>query len=422
MVKHKFLNLLTLLWLASSISMSAGVAGAAQEPAAEPGGLNKMERLGRRLFFDANLSDPPGQSCAACHDPTFAFTDTDKWQPTSEGATGGLFGRRNTPTVMYATAATDAELRFDANLRVWRGGQFWDGRAKNLEEQAKQPFLNPLEMGNRAQPDPQIAAATVVEKVRNSGYAALFRDVFGRAVLADPVRAFDAIATAIAAFERTAAFGQYSSKFDAVVAGRAKFTAQEIIGESLYNQLGCAQCHPVRAIPGPGNLPRPGTDFTYHNIGIPKNPRSRFYRMPADLNPDQGAFVDLGLGGSFPEGSEDRAAQLGKHKVPTLRNIALTAPYGHNGYFNTLKGIVEFYNSRDSRPRCRNGRGQDVSVTEEAALRRGCWPAPEVESTVDREIRGGRAMGSMGLESDDVDAIVAFLNTLTDGWHRGLRF
>ncbi|MBM4201122.1 MAG: c-type cytochrome, partial [Gammaproteobacteria bacterium] len=257
-------------------------------------------------------------------------------------------------------------------------------------------------------------------RVRQSGYSGLFIRVFGSDAFADPVRAFDNIAHAIAAFERTAVFGQYTSKFDAVIAGRVGFTELERKGEEVFLQMGCADCHPLR--PVGGGTPQPGTDFSYHNIGVPKNPENRFYRMDADLNPAGGDFVDAGLGGVFPEGSKDRADQWGKHKTPSLRNVALTAPYGHNGYFNTLRGVVEFYSTRDLK-QCREKQGAPIELSEEQALRDGCWPAPEVAANVDREIRGGGvAMGRMGLAPEEIDAVVAFLKTLTDGWRPSLRF
>lgn len=115
--------------------------------------------LGRLLFFDASLSEPAGQSCASCHDPARAFTDPDTARPTSKGVDPRRFGKRNAPTAMYM--AFSPAFHFDAKERHYVGGQFWDGRAATLEEQAKAPFLDPLEMAN---PDKR----AVVEKVRRA--------------------------------------------------------------------------------------------------------------------------------------------------------------------------------------------------------------------------------------------------------------
>jgi cytochrome c peroxidase len=383
--------------------------GASAQPAPLGGTpLTPIERLGRKLFFDTKLSNPAGQSCASCHSRKRAFTDRDGSSPTSGGAEAGVFGKRNAPTIMYSQSEANPALAFDSLRRVWVGGLFWDGRVDSLEEQAKQPLLNPIEMANPTK-------EAVVRKVRRSSYRRLFRRVFGADAFANSDAAFDNVAAAIAAFERSARFEKFSSKFDAVRAGQlgASLTDQEAYGLDLFNQLGCAVCHPILPVGGQNS---PGTDFSYRNIGIPKNPANPFYGMSSAINPDGANFVDIGLGAHFAEGSAERRRQLGKFKVPTVRNVALTAPYGHNGYFKTLKGIVEFYNSRDTKPRCADDLGQPVEVPEDEALRRDCWPAFEVAANVDAEIRGGAPMGGMGLLPEDVDAIVAFLNTLTDGW------
>ncbi len=126
--------------------------------------LTPRQELGKRLFFDANLSDPPGQSCASCHDPAAGFADPDKNLPVSEGVVAGRFGKRNTPTAAYARYS-----RFFAPDPA-QGGQFWDGRARTLTEQAKQPFLNPVEMHN--------TVAGVVRAVKSDpNYYALFEAV-----------------------------------------------------------------------------------------------------------------------------------------------------------------------------------------------------------------------------------------------------
>jgi hypothetical protein len=157
-------------------------------------------------------------ACATCHAAPSAFTDPDQRTPTSQGVDRKLFGNRNTPTAMYA--AYSPEFNFDDAEGLFVGGQFWDGRAATLEEQAKQPFLNPIEMAN---PD----KATVVAKLRAARYAPKFRRVFGPDVFADTDAAYERMAEAIAAFERTATFSRFSSKYDAWLAGRARLSAQE---------------------------------------------------------------------------------------------------------------------------------------------------------------------------------------------------
>lgn len=348
--------------------------------------------LGRLLFFDAGLSEPAGQSCASCHAPARAFTDPDTSRPTSKGVDPRRFGNRNSPTAMYM--AFSPAFHFDEKEGHYVGGQFWDGRAATLEEQAKAPFLDPLEMAN---PDKR----AVVQKVRRAAYAGLFEQVYGKGALDDVDRAFEHIAAALAAYERGPELRPFNSKYDAWLAGKAKLSKQELRGLKLYEDEkkgNCAACHPSRR--GPKGEPPLFTDFTYDNLGVPRHPDNPFYGQDKAHNPDGARFVDRGLGAAVKQPAED-----GKFKVPTLRNIARTAPYMHNGYFTTLRGVVAFYNDRDARKRCPN------DLPEAEALKRRCWPAAEVAANVNTE-----ELGRLGLTGREVDDIVAFLRTLDDGY------
>lgn len=350
-------------------------------------------QLGRALFFDPSLSSPAGQSCATCHDASAALTDPDRRLPVSKGVLPGRFGNRNAPTPMYAAFSPD--FHFDKAEALHVGGQFPDGRAATLEEQARGPFLNPLEMAN---PDKQ----SVVEKVRGAAYSREFDSVFGKGALDDTERAYARIAEALAAYERTPQFSPFSSKYDAWLAGKARLSNQELRGLRLFeaeDKGNCAACHTSR--PGPAGEPPLFTDFTYDNLGVPRNPDNPFYTLPAQLNPAGALWVDRGLGATVKKRSED-----GKFKVPTLRNVELTGPYMHNGYFKTLRGAIAFYNDRDKKPLCGKNR-----VTEDAALKEKCWPAPEVITNVNHD-----ELGDLGLTEREIDDIVAFLKTLTDGW------
>ncbi len=350
-------------------------------------------QLGQALFFDPSLSSPPGQSCATCHDAKAALSDPDRRLPVSKGVLPGRAGNRNTPTALYA--AFSPAFHFDQEEGLYVGGQFLDGRAATLEEQAKGPFLNPLEMAN---PD----KISVVERVRRAAYGAQFDSVFGKGALDDTEQAYARIAEALAAFERTPQFSPFSSKYDAWLAGKAKLSKQELRGLRLFeseDKGNCAACHPSQ--PGPRGEPPLFTDFTYDNLGVPRNPDNPFYTLPAQLNPAGAQWIDRGLGATVNKRSED-----GKFKVPTLRNIELTAPYMHNGYFKTLRGSVVFYNDRDRKPLCSKN-----LVREEEALKQKCWPAPEVASNVNRD-----ELGDLGLTAREIDDIVVFMKTLTDGW------
>jgi cytochrome c peroxidase len=341
--------------------------------------MTKKEQLGKEIFLDKNLSTPPGQACADCHAAEVGFGQPDANLPVSRGVHPDRFGNRN--DLIAAYAAFSPRFHFDADEGHYEGGLFWDGRAATLEEQAKRPFLNPLEMAN---PN----AAAVVAKAQQSSYANLFREVFGLEALADPNRAYDLVAEAIAAYERTQELNQFSSKYDLFLRGQVKLTDQEMRGLALFEngEKGrCAECHPSRR--SRSQEPPLFTDFTYDNLGVPRNPENPYYYLPKTLNPDGAKFVDLGLGGIVKKPEED-----GKFRVPTLRNVAVTAPYMHNGVFKTLRQVVVFYNTRDVGP----------------------WPAPEVLQNVNRE-----ELGNLGLSEQEVDDIVAFLHTLTDGYESG---
>jgi len=200
----------------------------------------------------------------SCHDPKVFFTDPDNKEPTSEGIIEGRFGPRNAPTLMYNLPTPP--FHFDKAEGLFKGGQFVDGRARTTVDQAKGPPLSPIEMNNQN-------ALEVVEKVRSASYANLFRRVYGNAALDNPAKAYNRIAEAIAAFERTPVFTPMTSKYDYYLQGKANFTAQERRGRLVFeaeDKGNCAACHPSR--PDNNGAQRPlFTDFTYDNLGVPKN-------------------------------------------------------------------------------------------------------------------------------------------------------
>ncbi|MGV1098587.1 cytochrome-c peroxidase [Thiovibrio sp. JS02] len=342
----------------------AGSALAAQQG----GGAQQSDivRLGHMMYMDVDFSYNSTQSCQTCHHPRSGFADpTNSQDPfhtvVSTGADGVSKGGRNAPTSSYA--GYSPALHKDPATGAWVGGMFWDGRATGLTEnladplaeQAQGPPLNPVEMN-------MPSAAAVVEAVRNSRYADLFIQVFGANAFANVSEAYDNIARAIAAFERSNSVQRFASSYDA-----RTLTAQESNGLALF-EANCSKCHATT--PANGAPVALFTNYSYENIGVPANPLLA------------GNPTDLGLGGFLGD-----AAENGKFKVPTLRNVALTAPYGHNGYFPTLKDVVSFHNSRDT----------------------GNWPAPEVVENLNTT-----DVGNMGLSDAEVDDIVAFLAALSD--------
>lgn len=338
--------------------------------------LSRKEQLGKLLFFDESLSTPEGQSCATCHDPAVAFADPVTSLPVSRGAKPGLYGSRNDMTVSYSMYVPP--LQFDEDEQVWLGGLFWDGRVNTLSEQAMAPPLNPLEMAN---PD----TLSIARKIRSLDYSDLFEAVYGAGALENPDSAFYHMADALAAYERSAEVNPFSSKFDLWQRGEANLTDQEQRGFMLFvveSKGNCAACHPHT--PLEDGTPALFTDFTYDNLGAPSNPENPFYLLPPVYNPDGFGFRDMGLGAFL-----DDPAENGKFRVPTLRNVAVTVPYLHNGVFKTLYQVVSFYNTRDVAP----------------------WPSPEVTENLNVD-----EMGDLGLTNQEVEDIVAFLETLTDGW------
>jgi cytochrome c peroxidase len=368
-------------------------------------GLSPVEELGKFLLFDTDLSTPAGQECAFCHALEVGFTGPDS-KINAEGAVypGAVhkrFGNRKPPAAAYA--GESPVLHYDETDGVWVGGMFWDGRATGetlgdpLAEQAQGPFLNPLEQNNPS-------ARLVCIKVSRSSYAGLFEQVWGSDSLdcvKDVYGVYEKIARSIAAYERSAEVNPFSSKFDYWLAGQATLTPQEEEGRLLFEgKAQCAACHPGPLF----------TDFTYDNLGVPKNPANPFYDMPPRFNPDGEDFVDAGLGG-FLEGAgyipTVYEAEWGKVKVPTLRNVdrrpnpEFVKAFGHNGYFKSLEAIVHFYNTRDVLPTCTAGLVEGVD----------CWPAPEVAANVNTD-----ELGDLGLTDAEEAALVTFLRTLSDGY------
>lgn len=330
--------------------------------------------LGKLLFFDTNLSYPTGRACASCHDPSAGFADPNRMVPVSVGAVGDLFGQRNAPTVAYCSHSPT--FHYDAASGEFVGGQFWDGRAATVSDQARSPFINHLEMNN-------YSLINVVKKVMASSYAGLFKEVYGNDCFDDAEAAYGMIADAIAAYENSIEVNPFNSKFDQYLDGTVTLSRLETRGREIFEgKGGCGACHP--GTPGPGGSPPLFTDYSYHNVGMARNPNNPYYRLPFRLNPDGDKWVDGGLGAVLGD-----PEQMGKMKVPTLRNVALTAPYGHNGLFKTLRGMVEFCANRNL----------------------GYHLEPEVPENVD--ITG---FGNAGLRERDIDAVVAFLNTLSDGY------
>jgi cytochrome c peroxidase len=400
-----------LLCLMCSVAMVGLIASSGQISAKnKQTTLTPEEQLGKNLFFD-KLSSPDSMSCADCHAPATGFTGPvpgiNKRGAVYRGAVPQRFGNRKPPSAAYATLSPIFYYNEDEELFI--GGNFWDGRATGehlgnpAADQALGPFLNPVEQNN---PDKQ----AVLEQIASSKYALLWEEVWGEPISwetpADIETNYERIGLAIAAYEDSIEVNQFSSKYDSFLAGEVELTEQEAWGLELFNGKGmCAECHPSE--PGPYDDNPLFTDFTFDNLGVPRNPENPFYRMDevylddgTPINPEGADWVDPGLGGFLAihpnqDWSDLAAENMGKHKVPTLRNVdkrygkAFPKAFMHNGVFKSLKEVVHFYNTRDVED----------------------WPDPEVPENVNTD-----ELGDLGLTDAEEDAIVVFMKTLSDGF------
>ena len=390
------------MWRSAGAALLAVVAVViAMPPAAErrPEGagepLTRRERLGRALFMDGDLSEPRGTSCASCHEPQRAFQGNHGSAiGVARGSRPGVFGLRNTPTVMYASFGTyfSVDHEGDDGAPAPSGGFFLDGRADSLAAQASGPLLSPLEMNNRD-------AAAVVAKVAASVYSDTFRAEWGQTIFGDPQRAFAAIAASLAAFEGTARFHPFTSRYDDFLRGRATLSAAERRGMALFfdaHRGNCSTCHEARPwYPDPrASLFASGV---YENLGVPRN-----RAIPANADP---AFHDLGLGGPRRELPFRDHAFNGMFKATTLRNVAVKEAFMHNGVFTRLEDVVAFYATRDTAPERWYPRGE--AFDDLPAELRDCVNTAEVPLELHR---GDRPH----LDERDVADLVAFLRALTD--------
>jgi len=339
----------------------------------------KKISLGKLIFEDVELSEPRGQSCASCHNAEQAHADENNI--VSQGANSKLFGNRNAPSIIYAKFTVP--WHFNAEDETWMGGFFLDGRARTLIEQAKGPFLNPLEMGNSA-------VEQVVTKVKIAPYKVLFEQVFGLTIWNNNTLAFDSIADALVSYQHSELFAErFTSKYDAYLQGKVTLSVQEKRGLTIFeaeDKGNCAACHPNQ-LNDDGSFPQ-FTDFSYDNLGVPKQVNLPFYSMPRHYNALGKQYVDIGLAGN--PNINNAKNQLGKFKVPTLRNITKTAPYMHNGVFKTLREAVDFYNTRDVDKK---------------------WGKSEVLDNMNKE-----ELGDLRLSDKEIDDLLSFLNTLSDGY------
>jgi cytochrome c peroxidase len=399
---------LVALWVA--IADVAGLAVAGEETrAAVYARVRDMTGLGRALFADPALSASGKLACATCHDPAHAYGPANALAVQLGGADMRQSGLRAAPTLRYLQASPpftehyyDSEDDGDPTLDNGpTGGLTWDGRFDRGREQARLPLLSPFEMANRDE-------AAVVVAVAHSDHAAALRKIFGATVFDDPAKAFAAITQALETYEQSAPdFYPYTSKYDAYLAGEAQLSEQEARGLALFNDEGkgnCAHCH-ISARGKDGTAPQ-FTDYGFNALGVPRN-----RDIPANADP---AYDDLGLCGPLRTDFKDRAEYCGLFRAPTLRNVALRQTFFHNGVMHSLEEVLDFYAERDTDPGKFYPRAADGTVDKYDDLPAQYRDNVNVEPPFDRH--PGDAPALTKAERAD---IIAFLQTLNDGWRGG---
>ncbi|WP_298691322.1 cytochrome c peroxidase [uncultured Sulfuricurvum sp.] len=346
-------------------------------------GTAEQAKLGELLFFDTTLSKNKTQSCSTCHNPQNGFVDNRDngvRGAVSLGDDGKSLGARNAPTASYAVYSP--HFGFDAKKKRFKGGQFLDGRETDLTAQAGGPPMNPIEMGMGSK-------AEIVNRLKiNPLYVSTFEKLYGKGVLDNAEKGYSAMSRAIAAYESTQEFSPFDSKYDRYLRGEYTLTPQEELGKSLFfsnNNTNCATCHQLR---GEDREKETFSNYEYHNIGVPSNP------LLVERGIVKEGFVDTGLAQNPKStGKTDE----GKFKVPTLRNVAVTGPYMHNGIFKDLRTVVMFYDKYNNPQR---------TINPETGK---AWGDAEIAHSIStKELKAKK------LSDTKIDALVAFMKLLTD--------
>ncbi len=380
------------------VALCSAPAAAAVSGAREPS-FETLARLGRLMFFDPSLSASGRLACGTCHDPKYAYGPPPGKALAFGGKDMNQPGTRAVPSLRYlngAPAFQESHRFADGDVGPV-GGLTWDGRAASLRDQAAIPLLAANEMANRSPKD-------IVAKLRRSAYAAQFRAAFGADIFDHAQRAYEAGLAALEAFQQVPEeFYPYTSRYDAFLRGELELTEAEERGARLFKDPAkgnCASCHLGVSRRG---APPPFTDFDFVNVGVPRNAR-----IAANADPH---YYDLGLCGPQRKDFADRREYCGFFRSPTLRNSAIREAFFHNGVFHSLREVLEFYNERDLHPEKFYPRNPDGSVHAFDDM------PPGFPDNVDHDPPLDRKPGAEpALTPADIDDLIAFLGTLTDGY------
>ncbi|WP_295998765.1 cytochrome c peroxidase [Rugamonas sp.] len=358
--------------------------------------LSPAAQLGQQIFKDASLSASGKQSCATCHNPDHAHAPDNALAAQLGGIDGDVQGFRAAPSLRYLNQNT---AFFFAKDGTPTGGFNRDGRAASLADQAGVPFLAAHEMANASKAD-------VVAHLKNAGYAAQFRAQFGAAILDNPDQAFSRIGYALQQYQmEDPEFHPFDSRYDAFLAGKTPLSAAELRGLALYNNPlkgNCIGCH--TSARGADGSPPLFTDFSFDNLGVPRN-----RKLSANADP---AYFDLGLCGPNRTDLATRTDLCGAFRVPSLRNVATRKAFFHNGAFDNLNDALHFYVQRDTKPELWYPRAADGSVDKFNDL------PPAYRANVNTlEVPYNRQPGmEPALSDSEIADVIQFLGTLTDGY------
>jgi cytochrome c peroxidase len=393
--------------------------------------LSAMARLGRDIFYDTSLSSSGKMACASCHSPDHAYGPPNDGPVMLGGPDLMLPGLRAVPSLTYLqqqpdfsigpddrenetiTLAQMAEVGQSANRVqktatqatqsaaniVPQGGLFWDGRADTLQMQASGPMLDPREMDGGS-------IEIIAEKLRHAPYAKKFAGLFGENVFTNPTLLVAEARFAVGRYQfEEPSFHPYTSKFDSWLEGKARLNESEMRGYRLFNdpeKANCAGCHSSQ--PSRDGLPPLFTDTQYEALAAPRNSALADTKDPN--------FFDLGVCGPVRKDIAEQTQFCGMFKTPTLRNVALRHAFFHNGVFQTLQQVMDFYNFRDTNPEKIYPLGADGKPQKYNDI-----PA-QYHANVDvNDPPFNRHPGETPAmtEQDEAD-IIAFLKTLTDGY------
>jgi cytochrome c peroxidase len=362
--------------------------------------LTAREALGREMFFDARLSNPPGTSCASCHDPARAFSGNHgSTIGVALGSRPGHHARRNTPSVLYMRYIEPFHFALEDDDDIAQspfGGLGWGGRASSVAEFSRLPLFDPDEMNNAGE-------AEIAAKLRSAPYAGRVAAEFPGA-LETASGTLAALGQALEAFLTSAAMSPFTSKYDDYLRHAVTLTPLEMRGLLIFKNPekgACNACHPFE---DSSNRPSRSmfTNYGYDGLAVPRNAA-----IPANRNP---AYFDLGLCERRDANTPSSGAEwCSRFRAPSLRNVAVRERFMHNGAFKRLRDVVAFYATRSTNPT----RWYPPSAKFDDV------PSKYRENVNVTSLPYNRREGATpAFDDDEVDAIVAFLETLTDAAYR----